>query len=771
MNGEWELQYGRQVVRASGMEQPEIPDAWTRVSAQVPGNVELDLVRAGLLPEQLEKGHNIYLLRELETMQWWYTKTFTWEAESGADRYELVLEGADTIATYWLNGVQIGQTENMLIPHRIDVTDHLRSGENQLVIGIDSTVLAAQEEPVEAGAWAMENNWESLSIRKAAHGFGWDIMPRVVSAGLWRDVYLESVPATRFSDVYLATPAVDADKRSAHFVARWNIKSEAWPIDDWSVRLAIFELDNEQSVVTQKTVPILSTHGFTQCELENIDLWWPRGYGDAALYNIRLDLLDGGGNSVAQWQTHYGFRTIKLQMTDTLSKEGDGEFVFVVNGKKIFAKGSNWVPLDAFHSRDSGHLQKTLDLVADLNCNMIRCWGGNVYESNAFFERCDREGVMIWQDFAFGCALYPQSSAFHEKVRAEAEAIIPLLRNHPSLALWAGNNEIDVFYTFAKPTHDPNEDDLISRQVLASACRRLDPWRDYLPSSPYISPELWKLGAPHDQRPEDHLWGPRDDFKGPFYTSSNAHFVSEIGYHGCPSRSSLEAMMTPENLWPWQENEEWLTHAVRPQLRGTAYNYRIELMANQIKVLFGEVPDNLNDFIFASQVSQAEALKYFIERFRINREKRSGILWWNVRDGWPQISDAVVDYYGAKKLAYKVIKRIQENTCVMLDELSNGMHRVVAVNDTFATVSVEVSVVHNGVQLLKESAEIPSNEKVILGTVPGSDEASFYQIEWIQNGRSCHNHYLAGPRPFEVNACRAWYASENIQESEHANMF
>ena len=177
LNGGWELQYGRQIEQASRMEQPEIPDAWTRVAAQVPGNVELDLVRAGLLPEQLEKGHNIYLLRELETMQWWYTKTFTWEAESGSSRHELVLEGVDTLASYWLNGVRIGQTENMLIPHRFDVTDKLQSGENQLVIGIDSTVLAAHEEPVEAGAWAMENNWESLSIRKAAHSFGWDIMP------------------------------------------------------------------------------------------------------------------------------------------------------------------------------------------------------------------------------------------------------------------------------------------------------------------------------------------------------------------------------------------------------------------------------------------------------------------------------------------------------------------------------------------------------------------------------------------------------------------
>ena len=333
----------------------------------------------------------------------------------------------------------------------------------------------------------------------------------------------------------------------------------------------------------------------------------------------------------------------------------------------------------------------------------------------------------------------------------------PLKNNHPSLVLWAGNNEIDVFYTFAKPACDPNVDDQISRDVLASACRRLDPGRDYLPSSPYFAPRLWSMGAPHKAKPEDHLWGPRNDFKGSYYTSSNAHFVSEIGYHGCPARSSLEKMMTPENLWPWQDNEEWLVHAVRPQPRSTAYNYRIALMAHQISVLFGEVPDTLDDFIFASQVSQAEALKFFIERFRIGKGRRSGILWWNVRDGWPQISDAIVDYYGARKLAYNVVKRVQQDICVMLDEPKGSNHEVVAMNDTLRPVAIEITIHCGADSLLSESIVIPANGKISVGTVPASEAPALYQIEWRGAGPISHNHYLAGSRPFDVTACREWY--------------
>ncbi len=761
LNGDWTLRHGAQQKRAARMPSPEIPSDWHRLPARVPGNVELDLIRAGRLPADLDRGQEIYRLRDLETQQWWYARTFELPDPVPAGRCELVLEGVDTLAAVWLNGGRIAQLENMLIPHRIDVAGRLRPGANELVIGIDSPVLAARERVVEPGEWTVENNWDGLAIRKAAHGFGWDIMPRAVSAGLWRDVYLEWIPTTRFRSVYLATAAVEPDKNRARLVVRWDLETAIWPVDSWCVRLAATPATGGAPVL-ERLFPVLGSHGAAQCDVDGVALWWPRGSGEPRLYDVRLELVDENGRTQAEWHGRHGFRVVKLEKTDCTDCEGHGEFAFVVNGQKVFVRGTNWVPCDAFHSRDRDRWEETLDLVLDLNCNMVRCWGGNVYESDAFFRRCDETGLMVWQDFALACALYPQTPEFHDRMRREAEAIVPRLRNHPSLVLWAGNNEIDVFYTFAKPTCDPNEDDEISRQVLPSAVRRLDPWREYLPSSPYLSAALWRLGSPHDRRPEDHLWGPRDDFKSAFYLSSGAHFASEIGYHGCPARSSLERMMSPGRVWPWQDNEDWLTHAVRPQLRGTANNYRIALLANQVGVLFGAVPDNLDDFVFASQFSQAEALKFFIERFRIRKGRCSGLLWWNVRDGWPEISDAVVDYYGARKLAYGVIKRVQTDVCVMLDEPEGGWHAVVAVNDTLREVRIQVTVGCGAADLFRTSATLAPNSRTTLGRVPQSEAPAFYRIVWEGDGARSRNHYLAGPRPFDLETCRKWYESEGL---------
>jgi len=764
LNGEWTLQYGPQRKPSAQMDCPEIPPDWKRIPARVPGNVELDLVRAGELPADLERGHNIYKLRDLETHQWWYSRTFTAPALPPGTRCELVFQGVDTLASVWLNEKKIGRLENMLIPHRIDVTDFLCSGENRLAVGIDSTVLAAREIPVHPGEQAMENNWESLWIRKAPHMFGWDIMPRAVSAGLWREVSLEVIPRTRFRHVYTATMSVDVAERSAWMFLHWDIQTPVPSVDDWNVRVSIASASGE--TVYQQDCPVLCTAARQRFKVENIDLWWPRGYGRAALYSVHLELRDGQGTALAEWKGRHGFRTVALEHTDTTTAEGEGEFAFVVNGEKIFIKGTNWVPLDAFHSRDAGRLDETLDMVCDLNCNMIRCWGGNVYEDQPFFNRCDEEGIMVWQDFAFACALYPQTPAFHQKIREEAEALIPLLRNHPSLALWAGNNEIDYSYLVAMPKLDPNRADRISREILAEACGRMDPWRDYLPSSPYFSSELWKLGCPDDRRPEDHLWGPRDDFKGPYYRSSSAHFVSEIGYHGCPSRASLEKMMTPENLWPWQENDEWLTHAIRPQPRSVEFNYRLALMAHQISVLFGAVPEDLDAFIAGSQLSQAEALKFFIERFRIGKGRRTGILWWNVRDGWPQISDGVVDYYGSAKAAYQVIRRVQQDICVMLDEPVDSFHEVVAVNDTMKAAPLSVLILDGDRPLLAGEFTVPANGRISLGRVPEASAQTIYSIVWDCGGASFSNHYLAGPRPFDLAQCRQWYEQEGLLTAE-----
>ncbi|MDW8319721.1 MAG: glycoside hydrolase family 2 TIM barrel-domain containing protein [Armatimonadota bacterium] len=759
LNGEWLLSYQTQTSRCVIFHNIDFNNMST-VSALVPGNVELDLVRAGIVPEP-SVGNNIYRLREYETYEWWYRKRFSVPALPAQHVAELVFEGLDCLAEVWLNGISVGEAANMLIPHRFDVTGALKIGENELVVRIRSAVLEGRERIPAPFESALPCGFESLGVRKAPHCYGWDIMPRVVSAGIWRDVYLQFLPPTRWRSVYWATTSVDASRQSAVLFVDWDFITSEHHIDHWQVRL---RLSRNGQTVHESLHPVFHTHGRAWLHLQELDLWYPRGYGDPALYEACAELLDGQGNTLDTHHCRIGIRTVELRRTDITTPEEPGEFVFVVNGVKVFAKGTNWVPLDAFHSRDIQHVQPTGEMLVDLNCNMVRCWGGNVYESDDFFNLCDEHGIMVWQDFALACAIYPDEII--PALQKEAEEVVQRLRNHPSLVLWCGNNEIDHTYFWTGMGIDPNTDK-ISRQVLAEVVRHLDPFRPYLPSSPYVSEEVIRRGGDTNLTPEQHLWGPRDDFKGPTYTRSLAHFVSEIGYHGCPHRRTLEQMIEPEYLWPWQDNEQWLTHATRPLPRMTDFNYRIPLMAKQIAVLFDSIPDNLDDFILASQISQAEALKFFIERWRQRKWRTTGILWWNLRDGWPIISDAIVDYYYRKKLAYVYVKRAQTDVCAMLSEPDEGMHKLVVVNDTLQPADGQVEVVdaESDVLLLAAAYHVEPNAKAEVGAIPQMEQPALWLIRWRDTqGGEFLNHYLAGKRPFNLQQYRQWLNRLRIPE-------
>jgi len=501
--------------------------------------------------------------------------------------------------------------------------------------------------------------------------------------------------------------------------------------------------------------------GATDIPVAEARLWWPRGYGEAALYEVTCELRrDADGQVLARRVDTVGLRTAELVRTETTAADQPGQFLFRINGVPILCKGSNWVPADAFHSRDAERYARMLALCAELECNILRCWGGNVYEDDAFFSACDRLGILVWQDFAFACGLYPQDDAFLARVRAEAEKVVRRLRNHPCLVLWAGDNENDVFY-LARGL-DPNANRL-TRQVLPEVCRQWDPYRPYLPSSPYVSPEVVRRA---DQRlmPEQHLWGPRDYFKSRYYLENTAHFASEIGYHGCPNVSSIERFIEPAHLWPWQGNEQWITHAADPVPGGSLYKYRIQLMADQIGELFGWAPDNLADFALASQISQAEAKKFFIELCRQRKWRTTGIIWWNLIDCWPQFSDAVVDYYFARKLAYWYIRRVQQPVCVVVAEPEDWHCRVIVGNDSRQPARGRCRLVDadSGQVLLDGPFAVDANANAVVGRLRVSRGAQrLWLIDWeLESGQGAPvrggNHYLAGTPPFSFAAYRRW---------------
>ena len=731
-----------------------------RVSALVPGNVELDLVRAGTLPDPFFGG-NIRLLRPLETCEWWYAREFEFEGGTDCGDWDLVFEGLDTYATVWLNGEEIGRSDNMLIPQRFKAGGALRSGRNQVHVRIEAAMLHARRYPYDASMLSWEHRMEGLHVRKAPHMWGWDIMPRAVSAGIWRGVRLEPRPAYGFEQIYYRTLAINA--REAVLAAMFEVRAPDPDLLGCSVEFEGICGDHRFAYAWPLEFPADAC----RIPVPGARLWWPKGYGDANLYAVTARLVRGG-QVLAQRTDRIGLRTVALERTanagtpHALGARGfpvgrydeppdpAGHFLFRVNGVPIQVRGTNWVPLDAFHSRDAQRLADAMALADDLGCNMIRCWGGNVYEDHAFFDLCDEKGILVWQDFVFACCRYPQSDSFLARVRGEAEAVVTRLRNHASLALWCGDNEIDECYASDRLSPEHNR---ISREILPRVVHRCDPGHPYVPSSPYRAPEA------AGELPEQHLWGPRGYFKSPYYTRHTAAFIGEIGYHGCPNAGSIERFIAEDARWPWQDNEQWRIHDVSHLRHNAADRNRITLMANQIREYFGDVPDTLETFAVASQIVQAEAKKYFIESTRQRKWRTSGILWWNLIDGWPQFSDAVVDYYFGKKLAYWYIRRVQRPVCLMLGEPGDDKYLpVIAANDTLqdAVVRFEVAVPGGEVLCAGETA-IPASQNWQVGRIRTyASDRRLYLLRWETGGEAFGNHYIAGAPPFSLDEYRDW---------------
>lgn len=705
------------------------------LSGKVPGNFELDLYRAGIIEDPFY-GTNVWKMQKLESMHIFYGRAFSFHGREDTEPF-LVLEGVDTVAEIYLNGEKIADCQNMFLIHRIPLPN-LREGENELLVHILPACITARNYPLSAGHSALKYNYEALRLRKSASMFGWDIMPRIVSAGLWRPVYLEYCPAESIRQAYLMTLSIDKKNRTACLQLFYETVIEADDLADYRIRV---KGRHGKSSFTQED-RLWFTAGKMDFTIDHVDFWEPRGHGEACVYEVEAALFRND-RLIDSREFGFGVRTVELEREN-------GNFRFRVNGEDIFLLGTNFVPVDAFHSRDRERLPKVMELLRESGCNALRIWGGGVYEDDWLYEACDRMGILIWQDFMMACGMYPADASFCDVIWEEAIHIIRRLRQHPSLLLWAGDNECDQSVLFSGYGKDPNTNE-ITRKILRDAVCSEDPVRPYLPSSPYYG-EHWQ------DPPEDHLWGPRDYYKSPYYRNSSCLFASEIGYHGCPARKSIEKFIPPHALWPWQDNDSWLAHASSPEQDPEgSFAYRIGLMAAQVQTLFGTIPDNLDDFILASQISQAEAVKYFIELFRLN-EKRTGIIWWNLIDGWPQFSDAVVDYYYEKKLAFYYIREIQQPLIVSIRETAGRELELTVCNSTPFPQTVRITLTdYTKGQILWEGAlpaDIGLTSALRLEYRP--TEPKIYVIEWKWNQKNGLTHYLAGEPPFSLDMYRTF---------------
>ncbi len=758
LGGDWSFAFAIGQVDAGYDSAAALAKAGLQIrSCRVPGNLELDLQANGLIGEPYQ-GLNILDLMKYERAHVWYFRRFSAQPKPGHNA-ELVFEGIDCYADIYLNGRKLGSTDNMLIEHVFQI-DGLLAGENELFVHIRPAVEEARKYEYPPLVGAIPNNYDSLYVRKAPHMYGWDIFPRAVSCGLWRPVRLRYMPHERIEDAFLATKSLTADHRRAELLLHFRVNIQDGPQDVYE--LQIDGACGPSRFSQRHRVPFIA--GQVKIGVDQPRLWWPRNRGEPNLYAVTVSLLKNG-QTVHGVRLHHGIRTVELRRTE-VTRADDGEFCFVINGEKIFILGSNWVPADAYHSRDAERIPRIVDLAEKVGCNMLRCWGGGVYENDTFYELCDRKGILIWHDFSMACAIYPQDEGFCRRFEAEAIKAVKRLRQHPSIVLWCGDNECDWSYSWFSEGKDPNQN-VLTRRIIPAVLQQYDAGRPYLPSSPYISPEAFEAGS-DDVLPENHLWGPRNYYKSPYYLGSRCHFASEIGYFGCPSPTSLRKFLSPSKVWPWQNNLEWNLHSTEavPWSSSAYGDMRVKQTANQVRELFGVIPDSLEEFSLGSQASQAEAKKFFIEFFRTNKWRRTGIIWWNLMDGWPQISDAVVDYYFEKKLAWHCIQRAQQSVCLTFKEAAGWFQDLVVINDTREDVEVRYTVKDiDGGEVLLEGRAVAAGDGVTqLGKVPYSGAVKrFYLIEWDGPAGEGRNHYLAGHPPFDLATYKRWMIAAGFE--------
>lgn len=420
LNGEWALYYAPEKGGKEEAFRPDMLQAWPRVKANVPGNCERALVDAGVMGDPYWDEQQLDAAK-YEYYQWIYETGFDAPAAQPGARVFLRFDGIDTIADIYLNGAHLLRAENMFVEHEADVTNLLRETDNRLIVHIHSAMNYARGREYPIGMRGTAHRNEICHIRKAAHSFGWDIAPRLVTSGLWRGVRLIEKRPTRITETYYAVPEVDRARDTALLEYAFRFETDADTLEGFSARLT----GVCGAHTFERETPVWFVSHNCEMTIEHPLLWWPRGYGAQNLYTVTLALLRDG-EVVDSVTERIGLRSLSLERS---FERGSQKFQISVNGVRLMVRGTNWVPLDAMHGNDQNRVDAAMALIHDCGCNMLRSWGGGVYESDRFFDLCDEYGVLVWQDFCMGNTNYPQDDAFARVMYDEASHVARRIRN------------------------------------------------------------------------------------------------------------------------------------------------------------------------------------------------------------------------------------------------------------------------------------------------------------------------------------------------------
>jgi beta-mannosidase len=703
------------------------------MSATVPGHIHLDLMEHGIIADPNERMQEISA-QWVDSTDWSYRCRFMWSPDPDSPNRVLRFEGLDTVCTILLNGAKIAEHDNMFVPLEVDVTDKLNEGENELRIDFQSAVNVGESRMAaffksEGLPERVERFEERSFIRKIQCMYGWDWGPRLVSAGIWKPVQL-----------------VEFVSRLTHLSS-----TQVWQADGSVMLTAHAEKDGAGQVSFTLTI------GDEEFESEdgvfhiiNPPLWWPNGCGDQNLFELTAQLTLGDESFAYDTMTvRGGFRNIKLLR----EKDEMGEsFEFEVNGKKIYCKGFNWIPDHSFPSAITrARYEERVLQALDLGSNMLRIWGGGMYESEDFYDLCDELGIMVWQDFPQACAYYPDTQEWQDKIRPEAEYHVKRLRGRASLALWCGNNEnLQMWqqkWNWKGHEHPPRfYGENLYDKLFPSIVQEFSPEVSYIHTSPCGESVPDANGGRIGDSHYWDAWHGRGDWK--YYLDSEARFSSEYGFASSCSLSLWEETLA---------DEDW--HYRSPAVRWhdkTRKGY--DTFVGYVQLHY-PVSESLEDWTYYSQLNQRDALRLGVEHFRRNAFCRGSLIW-QLNDIWPVQSWAVIDSSGRYKAAAHEIATRLYSTCVFSLERVKDVVKVHFVDDRIEGETRSLSFFLNAVHL-------KSGEELKNWTLNGTSEPGQRQIlgEIDLTGLSVPDTLLHG---FGAYGGEAWHLLGEPKEMNFA---